>query len=214
MKKKLSKVDQVYEYLLREIIAQKYHAGDRLIISQIAKTCAVSETPVREALRRLEKDGYVRINTNQGALALRFDTNSIINICQIRGLLEGYATRLSIEYLSPNDISQLHIINNQLKEASLSQNYSLYSQLNVDFHMYIYRRMHNQDLLNLISDLWEKWNITTKVFSLVPERMEDSYHEHEHILALIEQRDADNVEKYTRMHKFHTSEYFSRQYSS
>ncbi len=54
--------------MLKGMANLSYKAGDRLIISQIAKECQVSEIPVREALRRLESDGYVKMNVNQGAI--------------------------------------------------------------------------------------------------------------------------------------------------
>ena len=103
-----SKVEIVYEYLLHELAQLNYRAGDRLIISQIAEACHVSEIPVREALRRLESNGYVRIVPNQGAVAVGLEKNTIADIVQIKGVLEGFATRLSVDYLSPNDLAQLH----------------------------------------------------------------------------------------------------------
>jgi DNA-binding GntR family transcriptional regulator len=206
MEKKISKVEQVYEYLLRQMVEQHYKAGDRLVISQIAKACNVSEIPVREALRRLESDGYVKINANQGAIAIGFDADSILNIFQIKGLLEGYATRLSINYLSPIDLIKLREINEDLRKAARAQDYATYSDLNVQFHMFIYGKTQKKELINLIQDLWKKWHITTRVFSLAPGRMDISYLEHEQIVCLIEARKYDEVEKYVRVHKFHAAE--------
>ena len=206
MEKKISKVEQVYEYLLQQMVEQHYKAGDRLVISQIAKACNVSEIPVREALRRLESDGYAKINTNQGAIAIGFDADSILNIFQIKGLLEGYATRLSIDYLSPIDLIKLREINEDLRKAAQAQDYATYSDLNVQFHMFIYGKTQKKELINLIQDLWKKWHITTRVFSLAPERMDISYLEHEQIVCLIESRKYDEVEKYVRVHKFHAAE--------
>lgn len=201
-----SKVDIVYEYLLSEMAQLHYQAGDRLIISQIAKECSVSEIPVREALRRLESDGYVRINVNQGAVAVGIDKNSINNIFQIKGVLEGYATRLGIDYLSVNDIRNLRAINREMWEAANKKEYSLYSQLNIKFHLYIYEKLPHKELTSLIMDLWKKWSITKTVFSVVPSRMELSYNEHEHIIQLIEGHRYAEVEEYVRQHKFHAAE--------
>ena len=64
MGKQLTKVNEVYEYLMSELIQRNYKSGERLVISQISKKCNTSETPVREALRMLESDGYVKISAN------------------------------------------------------------------------------------------------------------------------------------------------------
>lgn len=197
-----SKVEIVYEYLLHELAQLNYRAGDRLIISQIAEACHVSEIPVREALRRLESNGYVRIVPNQGAVAVGLEKNTIADIVQIKGVLEGFATRLSVDYLSPNDLAQLHIINEHLLEASKAHNYELSSELNKEFHTSMYRHIPQKELTNMISDLWQKWSVTKKIFMDAPSIMEQSYSEHEQILKLIAERRYAEVEQFVREHKF------------
>lgn len=200
--KKKSKVDIVYEYLLNELACLNYRTGDRLIINQIAEACGVSEIPVREALRRLESNGYVRIMPNQGAVAVGLEKNTISDIVQIKGVLEGFATRLSVDYLSANDIAQLRQSNQKLKEASEAGDYAASSELNKEFHMSIYRRIPQKELTSMISDLWAKWAVTKKIFSVEPTIMAQSWEEHEQILNLIEQRRYAEVEQLVREHKF------------
>lgn len=200
--KKKSKVEIVYEYLFNEMARLNYRTGDRLIISQIAAACNVSEIPVREALRRLESDGYVRIVPNQGAIAVGLEKNTIANIVQIKGVLEGFATRLSVDYLSANDIRKLRSINEKLREASQAGNYRESSELNMEFHMSIYQHIPQRELTNMISDLWAKWSVTKNIFSVEPKIMAQSYEEHEQILCLIESRRYADIEQYVREHKF------------
>ena len=71
-----SKVDIVYEGLMEGIAEGAYQQGDRLVISQISKQWQVSDIPVREAVRRLESEGYVRIVANQGAVVCEPDLSS------------------------------------------------------------------------------------------------------------------------------------------
>ncbi len=197
-----TKVDQVYEYLLQEMVNLNYRAGDRIIINQIAKACGVSEIPVREALRRLESDGYVRIVPNQGAVALGLDKEMLIDMVQVKGVLEGFATRLSVDYLSRNDLAQLRQINLKLQEAAKEGDHKAFSELNQKFHMTIYAPIPRKGLTTMISDLWDKYQVTKRIFSVAPNMMEQSYHEHERILELIEQREYNEVERYVREHKF------------
>lgn len=200
--KKKSKVDLVYEYLLNEMACLNYRTGDRLIINQIAEACSVSEIPVREALRRLESNGYVRIAPNQGAVAVGLEKNTIADIVQIKGVLEGFATRLSIDYLSINDLKNLHLINEKFKAASKTKDYALISELNKEFHMSIYQHIPQKELTTLITDLWEKWAITKKIFSVEPHILDTSYDDHEYILQLISTRSYEEAEQFVRQHKF------------
>jgi len=214
MKQQKSKVSIVYEHLLKEMINRNYKSGDRIVISKVAKTCNVSDIPVREALRRLESDGYIKINANQGAVAIGIDKSSLIDIFQVKGILEGYATRLSIDYLSPNDIRELRSLNEKLRIAAENGDYDLYSHLNMEFHLQLYSKTPRRELINLIMDLWKKWSITKSVFSIAPSRMELSYQEHENIIRLIEAREYEKVELYVREHKFHAAEKMINQSST
>lgn len=164
MTKSGNKVDKVYDYLLSEIVQGRYANEARIVISTVAEACDVSDTPVREALRRLESDAYVRITANQGAVAVGFSRESIIHTFEIKGVLEGYAARLSIDYLSPYDIRRLGAINEEMHNAAAEKDYARFSQLNIDFHMYIYEKCPIPELVDLIRDLWKKWSITRAVF--------------------------------------------------
>ncbi|MCI7705160.1 MAG: GntR family transcriptional regulator [Clostridiales bacterium] len=201
MAKRGNKVEQVYAYLLNEIVKGHYTNNDHIVINEVAAACGVSDTPVREALRRLESDSYVKITANQGAVVVGFSREAIIHTFEIKGMLEGYASRLSIDYLSPYDINMLRKINEDMHTAALEKQYDRFSQLNIDFHMYIYERCPMPELTSLIRDLWKKWSITKSVFSTAPTRMEESYQEHLQIISLIEQRDAEGIERFMRQHK-------------
>ena len=72
MAKRGNKVEQVYAYLLNEIVKGHYTNNDHIVINEVAAACGVSDTPVREALRRLESDSYVKITANQGAVVVGF----------------------------------------------------------------------------------------------------------------------------------------------
>ena len=202
MKEYKSKVDIIYESLMDDIVNGVYKTNERLVVSQIAKQMHVSDIPVREALRRLESLGYVRINANQGAVVSAIDKDDIVSIFQIKGVLEGYASNLSIYYLTPKDIKKLHDINDKIKDAGLQGDSKKYSQLNMKFHLAIYSVIPQKMLYDNIVDLWKKWTITKSVFTVSPKRMETSYQEHEEIIRLLENKDHDAVEKFVRSHKF------------
>jgi DNA-binding GntR family transcriptional regulator len=115
--------------------------------------------------------------------------------------LEGFATRLSIDCLTQSDLKHLRSINAQIQKAGEQLNAKKYSQLNIKFHLEIYKKIPQKLLYDMICDLWKKWTITSSVFSVVPARMQESYLEHEEIIRLIEAKAYDQVESYVRAHK-------------
>lgn len=206
-----SKVDLIYDLLIEKIEKGGYKQGDRLVISKIAKQCNVSDIPVREALRRLESEGYIKTKANQGAIISGFNKDRLISIFQIKGVLEGYATRISIDYQTPNSIKKMHIKNEQIRKAFEENDIKRYSQLNIQFHLGIYECIPQKELYNMICDLWKKWGITKSVFAVVPKRVEDSIREHEEIIRLIEEKQYDEVEQYVRYHKFRAGNELAKQ---
>lgn len=201
-----TKVDIVYDYLIEQIVNGHYRSGERLIISQIAKICNVSDIPVREALRRMESRGYVRIHPNQGAIATGVDKDSLLEIFQIKGVLEGYAARLSIDCLSINDLKELRAKNDELRAAAESGDANEFARLNTEFHHQIYKNLNRPELIALITEFGQKWSFTKNVFKIAPERMGASILEHEHILELIEQHKYNETELFVRQHKLSAAE--------
>lgn len=196
-----TKVDIIYEVLMQKIAGGDYQDGDRLVISQISRENGVSDIPVREAVRRLESEGYVSIAPNQGPVVRCFSKERLREIFQIKAVLEGYAARLSIDFLTPEDIRELHQRNDRLRQALEENDMKEYSRLNVEFHLRLYQNMPQRELYGMIQELWKKYSITKTVFSVAPTRMEQSIDEHEELLRLIVQRDYDQVERLMRAHK-------------
>ena len=196
-----TKVDIIYEVLMQKIAGGDYQDGDRLVISQISRDNGVSDIPVREAVRRLESEGYVSIAPNQGPVVRCFSKERLREIFQIKAVLEGYAARLSIDFLTPEDIRELHQRNDRLRQALEKNDMKEYSRLNVEFHLRLYQNMPQRELYGMIQELWKKYSITKTVFSVAPTRMEQSIDEHEELLRLIVQRDYDQVERLMRAHK-------------
>jgi DNA-binding GntR family transcriptional regulator len=197
-----SKVDIAYDYLIDKINKGEYSQGDRLVISQLSKQMSVSDIPVREAIRRLESDGYVEIVANQGAVISGLSKTSLVHIFQIKGVLEGYASRLAVDSITPEIIKKLYTNIERSQEAFTKNDSKKLSQLNYEFHMGMYKNISNQELYKTIAELWQKWSITKNIFSIAPQRTPIAIKEHKKILQLVESKKYDEVEQYVRMHKF------------
>ncbi len=201
-----TKADLVYDLLIEKIVKGELQAGEKLVISRISKENHVSDIPVREALKRLNSEGYIDIFVNQGAVVKDLSTESIREITQIKAVLEGYATKLCVDYITAEDISILKKMNDDMRQIILRGETQGYSQLNMEFHQYMYRAISHTQLYEMIMDLWKKHTITKTVFSVVPIRMQDSIDEHEELLNLIIEKKYDEVEMCVRTHKMEAGE--------
>ena len=179
-----------------------------MVISQIAKECGVSDIPVREALRMLQREGYVTIEANRGAVINGISDEAVRNMIEIKGVLEAYATRLSADHLMEEDLEELREINRELWKMAEENDVAGYQYRNIDFHSRIYKNLPNRELIDMINDLRHRWGITRSVFQIAPERMRESSAEHDRIIELLAQKDYDELERFIRIHKFAGSAHY------
>lgn len=197
-----SKVEISYDYILEKIMSLQLKAGDRVVISQIAKECGVSDIPVREALRMLQREGYVTIEANRGAVINGVSDEAVRNMIEIKGVLEAYASRLSADHLTEEDLEELRSINKDLRKMAEENDVEGFQYRNLDFHSRIYRNLPNRELIDMIDDLRHRWGITRSIFQVVPERMKEASAEHDKIIELLARKDYDELERFVREHKF------------
>ena len=88
--------DSIVENLRDAIIHGKLTAGSRLNETEVAKQMGVSRVPVREAISRLEHQGLIISNHNRGSFVRYFDQRDIVEIYNLRAVLEGLACQLIV----------------------------------------------------------------------------------------------------------------------
>ncbi len=101
--------DHVYEAIRRAIVEGGYRPGLRLVEQRLAEEFAVSRTPIREALRRLEADGLVMVERNRGARVRRLSEQEIADLYDVRSRLEAYAAELAAARCDAADVRQLDL---------------------------------------------------------------------------------------------------------
>lgn len=184
----------VYEKLRQDIIEGTLRPGQRLVMARLAKEFKISETPIREAIRRLESDGYVSFTPHSGAMVTRLNDQELSEIYLIRISLEGLATRLAVPFVSPLDIKWLKKKNNEMKAAVKKGRFESLARLNKAFHLRIYKAAPSHRLYKMISDLWDAFERWPSIFSFVPDRAKTAIREHEDIIAALESTDVDKAD--------------------
>lgn len=148
----------VFENIRTAIQSGELRPGERLMEVQLAESLGVSRTPVREAIRKLEKAGLVTITPRRGVYVAEISLEDTENILEIRGCLEGKAAELAAERISKEQVDALracltsfieHMEKNQMKEALKED---------VQFHRIIRQASKNQQLIQILEDLSEQVN--------------------------------------------------------
>ncbi|ACL25952.1 GntR family transcriptional regulator [Chloroflexus aggregans] len=154
-----SSADQVYQRLRRLLIEGYYPPGTRLIEERLAQDLGVSRTPVRQALVRAAAEGLVQIFPNRGAVARNFTTNDLLEMYDLRALLEGHAAYLAAQHITAAQLERMEAAAAAL-EASLQQHFDrredevhFLVEQNAIFHQTIAEAAGNQRLIAMLNQI-------------------------------------------------------------
>ncbi len=194
------------------ILRDRIHSGvhppmARLNIDAISRELGVSPIPVREALRRLEAEGWVRFQPNVGAIVAPVDATTCEQEMVAVAILEGAATADATARLRSADLAALRAIAAEMEQASLADDPIRFSDLNRRWHATIVSRCSNAYLLELLDQTYRRLDrLRSTMFAYLPERSANAIGEHAHLLGLLESGNAAEIERFARWHKLQTVE--------
>jgi DNA-binding GntR family transcriptional regulator len=202
----VNKQERTYTILRDRIHSGAFAPQARLNIDRLARELGVSAIPVREALRRLEAEGWVRFQPNVGAIVAPVNATTWEQEMVALAVLEGAATADASAHLLPQDMAKLRKIAAEMKEVASTGDPIRFSNLNRRLHATIVARCVNAYLTELVEQTYLRLDrIRSTMFAYLPERFEPALAEHDHLLDLLESGDAA-AEQYARWHKLQTVE--------
>lgn len=191
--------DVVYATLRNLILDGSFKPGERLRHDKLAAQLRVSTMPVRQALRRLETEGLVRVQPRRGAMVMPLKTDDLEEVYFLRVLLECAATRQAVPRLTRNDLGEMHSLVELMEGYIQSDDLSPLLALNRKFHLIIYTAAEKSLLNSMISTLWDRSEIYRQAYTHLPNRALEAHAEHQQILEACEQKDIETAEKMVRL---------------
>lgn len=192
--------DIIYDELKMGILTGKIHPGTRLLEVDLADKMGVSRTPVREAIRRLEKDGLVTIEPRHGAYASRVSVEDMIEILEVRELMESMAAQLAAERITKQQLDELMEIEKHYADAVKSGNMEEMIVFDSKFHKQVVEASQNKTLFQLIEPLQEIALRFRYMYYNDNTRAEKMPGEHDRILKTLETGNSDAARKAAEKH--------------
>lgn len=150
---KKSLTQEVYGKLKSLIIYNKIMPGDVITVGELAKRFNVSKTPVRDSLNTLMHEGLVEVLPYKGYLISRVDIKILLDLFQMREILEGASAELAALNATQDMIeSLLELVNKNIAGQSKKP----FMQTNFNFHMAIAKASGNQYLCKCLSNVLEQ----------------------------------------------------------
>ncbi len=189
----------LHRRLRDDIAGGRLDPGARLDEQEIADRHGCSRTPVREAFRLLAAERLVELRGRQGAVVRSISAQTLIEMFQVMGELEGLCARLAARRSTAAQNAGLQAIHGRLEAASGAPA-DVFYDINEEFHEAIYEAAHNAFLAEETRRLRNRVAAYRRRVTHMPTRVEDTLREHEEIMAAILARDPEAAHRAMRAH--------------
>jgi DNA-binding GntR family transcriptional regulator len=193
-----TKEEQVADFLREGIISGVYPRGSRLKQAEIAQQLNLSITPVREALKLLEAEGYVSGDSYRGVRVVPFDAAASAEILQLRLLLEVQLVRGAIGQVTEKDIADLRSLAAEFENVFDRGDRAAARGINYRFHRRLYDIAGMPQTLHFVQILWARYPFD--LINAVGGRGSEAAREHEEILKALVDRDSGAATLAMRKH--------------
>mgnify|MGYP000216924685 CR=1 FL=1 len=152
--------------------------GERLMEVQLAEELGISRTPVREAIRKLEQEGYVIMMPRRGTYVSDVSVKDIKEIFEIRSALESLAISLATMRIEPDELEKLQTLLAQIGGHIENDDMDKIVATDIEFHGLLYQVSRNERLVNIISNLKEQLARFRTLSMSYPGRLHETLAEH------------------------------------
>jgi DNA-binding GntR family transcriptional regulator len=193
-----TKEEQVADYLRENIISGVYPRGSRLKQAEIAEQLSLSITPVREALKMLEAEGYILRDSYKGAQVVPFDAEASGEILHLRLLLEARLVQGAVEKATTADLKELQSLAKEFEDAFASGDRAAARGINYRLHRRLYHIAEMPQTLHFVQTLWARYPFD--IINAAGGRGNDAINEHRDILNALTARDTSAAMLAMRRH--------------
>lgn len=188
-----SKTDLAAAALRRMIESGELPPGTFLRQRDVAEMLGVSATPVREAFRRLEGEGFIIIEPHRASVVVRSEDSRLLENAQIRAALEGLGSAMAASRITETEIEELEALNRRIAGGTDAE---AVRDANRQFHFRVYEITGSPVLLAQINLLWRMIGNGPHV----QRSPQTSAQQHEAIIEALRSHDPEKAEAETRRH--------------
>jgi DNA-binding GntR family transcriptional regulator len=174
-------------------MAGELAAGSQLKEEELATTCGVSRTPVREALRRLEAEMFIRRNDSQRTFVADWSLEDVSEMFTLRGMLEAHAASRAAARITKIELERLAVCNARIEKAvgTAQPDVEAFLSNNANFHGIVLEAAGSERLSTLLARLVEQPVVVRTALLYDREQLRRSAREHSELLIAFRKRDPE-----------------------
>jgi DNA-binding GntR family transcriptional regulator len=189
---------QVYDILREDLNAGLLQPGQTIKLDAMAARLGISRTPLREALLRLELEGFVTIKPRSGVTVRVLDLEDIRNLYQMIGALESSVLLTEHQALTPERIGAMRELNEEMKTAVAQGDFDRYYQANLALHDSYLQLSGNEELVRQVTAMKQRLYDFPRKRDFLRDWEEASTVEHEQIVNALERGDHPEAARLVR----------------
>ncbi|WP_096203290.1 GntR family transcriptional regulator [Bacillus sp. FJAT-45350] len=192
--------ERAYRYLKNLILEGEFKAGDRLIERELAEKLNISRTPIREALFRLESQGFVETVPRKGVVVSKISTEDIIEVFTILSSLEVLVAKLAAQKMSESTQKEFDKWIYKIQAVLDGKDDYDISKLHIEISHVLYQAAKSPKLYEMLVDLIDYIRAFANIGHKMEGRMEESMREHLHVLKAVRNQEVEMAENLTKIH--------------
>ncbi len=196
----LSIRERAYRYLKDLILEGEYQPGDRLIERELATKLNISRTPIREALFRLESQGFVKTVPRKGVIVSNITAEEVIEVFTILSSLEVLAAKLAAQRMDETTQKEFDEKIRALEAELEKHDQDDFDSEHIEMNMLLYKASKSPKLYEILSGLTDYIQMSANMGYETPGRRKDSLSEHIQIMKALRNKEVEMAEYVTKIH--------------
>jgi GntR family transcriptional regulator, rspAB operon transcriptional repressor len=199
-----------YDVIKEKIMNREFKPGHCLTDSKLAAELGISRTPVREAFRLLEHEGFLISRVRKGWQVYSLSLKDIHDIFDIKETLESLMARKAAACKDGKKRAQLKSSMERMKKAALANNHEVWREADIKLHDILLEMSGNERASRIIRELNEQWYRVRLGLVAMQGRVERSNQEHEAFVGMILSGDEAGADRFMRDHLHNLREELER----
>ena len=192
--------DEVREAIISAILTGEFQPGDRIVESRVARELGVSQSTIREALREIEQLGMITSHPNRGVTVRPLTRRDVLEMYEMRALLEGYGAGLAAARVTDADLAELAGLVDEMVQIADAGDMRTMIERDVAFHARICTLADHALLTRLWSSVHPHLWTYVAVSGLINLDLEVVARRHSDIVEALRSRDPERAEQAMRVH--------------
>jgi DNA-binding GntR family transcriptional regulator len=187
--------DRIAGIIRKAIISGELAPGEKLSEPELSQKLGISRTPLREAIRMLEQEGFLVVIPRRGAFVTEVSSKDVADIYVIKCTLEGLAARLATPHMEEKDLRRMEEINRKLQAFSDPGQSLEFFKVHSEFHYVFLKASGNERLFQINKNLMDHFQRFGIISFSLPGRYREATAQHEAIIDAFRRHDAAAAER-------------------